>query len=131
MPSIDPVLEPVARRILIVVEDATLAEILGEALSDAGHTCHLADGEAALAAALKLRVYDTAIVDVDTRARDGLRLLTQLQLDAPMTTRIALLPCGGAPFQEGSPAYHFAVEKPARLEAVLRAIHVSPTIAAN
>jgi DNA-binding response OmpR family regulator len=113
------------RRVLLVVEDATLADILAEALADAGHFSHVADGEAALAAALASGPYDAAIVDVDTRAHNGAHLLARVRTAAPATTVIALLPCGGVPAGAGTLPCHLAIEKPARFDAVLRAIRAA------
>jgi DNA-binding NtrC family response regulator len=111
-----------ARRVLVVVEDAQLAELLGDALADAGHECQLVQASAGLRAALRQRSFDAAIVDLDSRARDGAELVGLLRAEAPHTTVIALLPCGGLlPLQPRIP-YHLALEKPARLQALLAAL---------
>jgi hypothetical protein len=52
-------------------------------------------------------------------------LVEQARRAAPATTVVALLPCGGLPAGEPVPC-HLALEKPARLSAVLSAIRVSP-----
>ncbi|MDB4964986.1 MAG: hypothetical protein JWN44_675 [Myxococcales bacterium] len=114
------------RRVLLVIEDGALSELLAEVLAEAGHTALLADGESALATALGGASYDVAIVDLDTRARDGLQLLEYVRRSAPATTLVALLPCGGLPASSAAPAYHLAIEKPAKLVAVLRAVNAAP-----
>lgn len=113
------------------MEDATLAEILSEALADAGHTTRLVEGEHGIAAALAAARWDAAIVDLDTRARDGERLLVQVRALAPSTVVIALLPCGGLAPGHGDVPYHLAIEKPARIRAILSAVHVARAVVNN
>ncbi len=117
------------RRVLVVVDDATLAELLIEALADAGHSAAVVDGLAEARAALERRTFDAAIVDLDTRARDGAEVVSFIRQRSPATTVIALLPCGGMP-PAPRVAYHVATEKPARLKALLSAIRVSRTVGA-
>jgi two-component system, NtrC family, nitrogen regulation response regulator GlnG len=114
------------RRVLLVVEDATLAELLVEALEDAGHAAAAADGLATVRAALDRATFDAAIVDLDTRAREGAEVVRLVRERAPATTVIALLPCGGLPQAGRAVGYHVATEKPARLRALLAAIRGSP-----
>jgi DNA-binding response OmpR family regulator len=109
------------RRILLVVEDPTLAELLAEALADAGHRSAAVEDFAQLDAAMSAGSYDVAIVDLDTRARNGEAAILRLRAAAPAIRVIALLPCGGLPAGR-TIHYHLALEKPARLEAVLRAV---------
>jgi DNA-binding response OmpR family regulator len=125
MPLSNDLVATVPRRVLLVVEDATLADLLGEALADAGHSSRVADDEDAVAAALARGGYDAAIVDLDTRARNGIRLLARVRAITPATTVIALLPCGGLPAGAGALPCHLAIEKPARLEVLLRAINLA------
>ncbi len=100
-----------------------------EALTDAGHTGELASGEN-LPALLLERRFDAAIVDLDTRARDGAAIVELLRRCSPDTTVVALLPCGGLPRAEPIP-YHLSLEKPARLQSVLSALAVSHSISRN
>jgi hypothetical protein len=97
--------------VLVVVEDPQLAELLLEALADAGHT-GVTGGDPALC--------DAAIVDFDTRARDGAATVELLRRCAPATTVVALLPCGGLPGR--SIPCDLSFEKPARLRSVLAAL---------
>ncbi len=97
MTSPSPLAAVTPRSVLLVVEDATLAEILGEALEDAGHHTRLVEGADGVAAALAAGRFDAAIVDLDTRARTGINLLVTLRETAPAMTVIVLLPCGGLP----------------------------------
>jgi len=127
---VNPLVGIVARCVLLVVEDGTLTELLAEALDDAGHTSNAVADYAELEAALGSAVYDAAIVDFDTRARNGEAIVTLLRAAAPSTTVIALLPCGGLPVEHEIP-YHLALEKPARLEAVLRAVNASRSTGRN
>jgi DNA-binding NtrC family response regulator len=114
-------LESARPRVLVIVEDPGLADLLRELLGDSGHDVYLIDGEAELRAALARVPYHAAIVDLDTRARTGAGLIAVLREHAPHTPVIALLPCGGLPPEPGA-AYHLAIEKPARLQALLTAL---------
>jgi DNA-binding NtrC family response regulator len=114
-----------ARQVLLVVEDAQLAELLRDALADAGHACEVA-ASAELRTALRERRFDAAIVDLDSRARDGAELVGLLRAEAPHTTVIALLPCGGLLPAQPRIAYHLAIEKPARLQTLLAALAAAP-----
>jgi len=116
------------RRVLLVVEDGALAELLVEALDDAGHTAVVADGIATARAALDRQPFDAAIVDLDTRARDGGEVVGFIRERSPATTVIALLPCGGLPQAARAVGYHLATEKPARLHALLSAIRASHAV---
>jgi CheY-like chemotaxis protein len=119
-----------ARRVLVFVEDDALAELLDEALTTAGHDARLAlthDADRLVADG----GFDVAIVDLDTRARDGARLAARLRRAEPRITVVALLPCGGLPPSAAPVPYHLAVEKPARLAAVLSAVSASHKVAAR
>ena len=111
-----------SRHVLILVEDPQLAELLLDALTGAGHTGVLATAESLLAVLAEQRV-DVAIVDLDTRARDGAANVEVLRRCAPGATIVALLPCGGLPGPSTVP-YHLALEKPMRLGAVLSAVAI-------
>ncbi|HXU68895.1 MAG TPA: response regulator [Polyangia bacterium] len=110
------------RTVLLVIEDRALSDVLAEALVDGGHAIAQVDDSDAAVRALDERAFDAAIVDLDTRARDGVRLIARVRAAHPATTVIALLPCGGMPDGAGPPPYHLALEKPARLAAVLSAV---------
>jgi DNA-binding NtrC family response regulator len=114
-----------SRRVLVVIEDRALSDLLAEALVDAGHGAVQADDLAAALEALATQPFDAAIVDLDTRARQGAHLIARLRADQPATTVIALLPCGGLPGAGEPPGYHLAIEKPARLAAILSAVNVA------
>ena len=108
------------RRVLLVVEDDSLAELLDELLREAGHhSARLDDNLPSLPPNA-----DVILVDLDRHARDGVALLTRLRRAAPASTIVALLPCGGLPSGADSEPIDcdVAVEKPARLSAVLAAI---------
>lgn len=113
------------RKVLLVIEDHALSDVLAEALTEAGHAATQVDDAAAAQQALVTERFDAAIVDLDTRARDGIHIVARLRAEQPATTVIALLPCGGLPGRAGIPPYHLAIEKPARLAAVLSAVNVA------
>lgn len=117
---------PRGHQVLLTVDDPAFAELLVEALSDAGHAVTLAEDEAALVGALFRTRFAVAIVDLDGRGRNGARLLTHLRAAAPATKLIALLPCGGLSPDTVAPACHVALEKPPRLAALLRAVKLAP-----
>lgn len=130
-PSPKPAAAVVSRRVLIVVDDAALAEMLGDVLGEAGHVAVLASDGDGVEAALAAGRFDAAIVDLDTRARNGVQLLVRLRELAPATTAIALLPCGGLPTGAAGLPYHLAIEKPARLSVVLGAVNVARAVVNN
>lgn len=113
------------RRVLLVIEDRSLSDVLSEALVEAGHGATQVEDAATARAALATRPFDAAIVDLDTRAREGAHLIACLRAEQPGLTIIALLPCGGLCGGSGPPLYHLAIEKPARLSAVLSAVNVA------
>jgi CheY-like chemotaxis protein len=124
-------LEIPPRRVLVVVEDHALAEVLVEALAEAGHVAEPLSSPERLRPLLAARAFDAAIVDLDTRARNGGALVSAIRELAPFTTVIALLPCGGLSPDGPRPAYHIAVEKPARLRTLLSALIVAPALCCN
>jgi two-component system, OmpR family, response regulator len=66
-------------RILIVEDDATIAEFVGRGLREAGFAVdHEPDGERGLQAAIQTS-YDVAIVDVMLPRRDGLSIIDELR----------------------------------------------------
>ncbi len=111
--------------VLLVIEDLALSDVLSEALVDAGHTVTQVEEAAAAERVVAGQRFDAAIVDLDTRARDGARLVALLRTRQPALTVIALLPCGGLPGGAEQPPYHLAIEKPARLAAVLSAVNLA------
>ena len=119
------------RNVLLVIEDRALSDVLAEALVDAGHTATQVEDTSAARSAFDEQSFDAVIVDLDTRARDGVHLIARLRAEQPATTVIALLPCGGLPSTTGRPPYHLAVEKPARLAAILSAVNVAHTAVRN
>jgi DNA-binding response OmpR family regulator len=114
------------RRVLLVIEDGALSDLLAEALGEAGHVVTQVEDVAGAARVAIDQPFDAALVDLDTRARDGGRLIAHLRTSHPTMTVIALLPCGGlGAAATGEPLYHLAIEKPARLATVLSAINVA------
>ena len=66
-------------RVLLVEDDATIAEFVVRGLREAGFAVdHVADGEAGLATASQ-EPYDVAIVDLMLPKRDGLSLIEELR----------------------------------------------------
>ncbi len=115
------------RKVLVVIEERALSEVLAEAITDAGHVAAQAEDAAAAERAAAEDDFDAAIVDLDTRAREGVALIARLRALHPRMTIIALLPCGGLPAATRSPVpmFHLALEKPARLSAILSAVDVA------
>jgi DNA-binding NtrC family response regulator len=113
------------RKVLLIIEDRALSDVLAEALVEAGHIATQVEDTASAQNALVTKQFDAAIVDLDTRARDGVNLIAHLRTTNPALTVIALLPCGGLPGSAVQPPYHLAIEKPARLAAVLSAVNVA------
>jgi len=119
------------RTVLVVIEDRALSDVLAEALVDAGHAVVQADDAASAESAVATRRFDAAIVDLDTRARQGEALIAHLRATQPQLTVIALLPCGGLPPSARLPLHHLALEKPARIAALLSAVNVAPAAIRN
>ena len=66
-------------RVLLVEDDATIAEFVARGLREAGFAVdHEAEGDAGLAAALQ-QPYDVAIIDLMLPGRDGLSLIDELR----------------------------------------------------
>lgn len=116
---------------LLVIEDRALSDVLAEALVEAGHGATQVEDAASALGAFGSQTFDAAIVDLDTRAREGVSLIAHLRAEQPALTVIALLPCGGLPASARQPLYHLAIEKPARLSAVLSAVNVAHAAARN
>ena len=119
------------RTVLLVIEDCGLSDVLAEALVGAGHVAVQVEDAREAANAVAAQPFDAAIVDLDTRARDGVHLIARLRVEHPALTVIALLPCGGLPGRTPPPQYHLALEKPARLAAILSAVNVAHAAARN
>ncbi|HEY1586946.1 MAG TPA: response regulator [Polyangia bacterium] len=113
------------RTVLLVIEDRALSDVLTEALVEAGHVAVQAEDVPSAHQAVGKQRFDVVIVDLDTRARDGGSLIAHLRAHHPELTVIALLPCGGLATSARPPLYHLAIEKPARLSAVLSAVNVA------
>jgi DNA-binding NtrC family response regulator len=113
------------RTVLLVIEDRALSDVLAEALVEAGHSAVQVEDVPSAHEAVGQQRFDAAIVDLDTRARDGGSLIAHLRARHPQLTVIALLPCGGLAASSRPPLYHLAIEKPARLSAVLSAVNVA------
>ena len=113
------------RNVLLIIEDRALSELLSEALVEAGHVATQVEDAASAEGALAGERFDAAVVDLDTRARDGVRIIANLRTTHPTLTVIALLPCGGLAPSSPQPLYHLAIEKPARLSAVVSAVNVA------
>ena len=116
------------RRLLIVAEDAGLAELLTELAGDAGYAAEVVDGSEALAGALARGSWDAAIVDLELRARNGAALVQAIRARAPSATVIALLPFGGLPAGHARIDCQLAVEKPGRLVTLLAALSAAHRI---
>lgn len=129
LPSSPP--EGTWRNVLLVIEDRALSDVLAEALVEAGHGATQVEDAASALGAFGSQTFDAAIVDLDTRAREGVSLIAHLRAEQPALTVIALLPCGGLPASARQPLYHLAIEKPARLSAVLSAVNVAHAAARN
>lgn len=113
------------RTVLLVIEDRALADVLAEALVAAGHQAVPVEDVPSAHEAVATQRFDAVIVDLDTRARDGGSLVAHLRAHHPELTVIALLPCGGLAASARPPLYHLAIEKPARLSAVVSAVNVA------
>jgi CheY-like chemotaxis protein len=123
------VLGEAAMHVVVLVEDPQLEELLIDALAEAGYRGEPSTSED-LPALLREKQFDAAIVDLDTRARDGAAIIDRLRRSSPETTILALLPCGGLT-RGGAIPYHMSLEKPARLGAVLAALALSRSISRN
>ncbi len=114
-----------ARRVILFVEEESLADLLRDALEEAGHACLLpiSENDPFLD---EESIFDAAIVDLDTRARRGRSILETLRRTRPGTFVIALLPCGGLDRTQEPIGCDRTFEKPARLAQLLRAIDEAP-----
>ncbi len=111
-----------AGRVLVFVEDGALAELLLDALADAGHGCDHASAQDQLLTLLNLGIFDSAIIDLDSRTVEARRAIATLRAHSPSTKIVLLLPCGGLPPHAEDIPHHLAIAKPARLQALLTAL---------
>ncbi|MEO6953172.1 MAG: hypothetical protein ABI321_15330 [Polyangia bacterium] len=110
------------KRVLILVDDAVLAELLAEALLEVGHLAEVARVAEVVNGSLACTSFDVVIVDLDTWSRREVQAVEKLRRDTPTTTVIALLPCGGIASDFTAVAFDVAIEKPARLKTLLLAV---------
>lgn len=113
--------------VLLVVEDDAMADLLVDALLEAGHVAQLATTLEVVRGEIDCSLFDAAIVDLDSWDRHGTIAIARLREDAPSATILALLPCGGRASEFAGVRYHVALEKPARLTAVLAALQSCTT----
>ena len=109
-------------RVRVVVEDAGLAELLADALDDAGHASVVAEDLTALELAVATDRFDSAILDLDARSLDGADIARRLHERLPALELIVLLPCGGVAPPVAEVPHQLALAKPARLQALLMQI---------
>lgn len=109
--------------VLVLVEDPTLGELLFDALDGAGHRAEVHDLTSELALPDCSR-FDAIVVDLDTRAQQGGRLLREIRRVTPQPRLVALLRCGALAVEHGDAlsACDVGLPKPARLGAILAAL---------
>ncbi|HZS36755.1 MAG TPA: hypothetical protein VFF06_08015 [Polyangia bacterium] len=122
---------PEFRRVLVVVEEPSLLMLLAEALADAGHALAIADDPAGLRLAIEQGAFDVVVVDLETRRRDAARLASAIREVDPGTKVVVLLPSTGLPANAKPLRFHLAVERPARLTAVLTAVALARVVSQN
>jgi DNA-binding NtrC family response regulator len=115
-------------RVLVVVEDPHLAELIVDNLQSAGHDPVKVEGAEGTRSVLVNASFDAAIIDLDTRARDGAQLVNVIRACSPFTRLIALLPCGGLAPNAKPVAVDLTIEKPARLATLLSALATSQAL---
>jgi DNA-binding response OmpR family regulator len=109
-------------RVLVIADDPALIDLLVEALAQAGHLVISAEAEEAILEAIALGRVDAVVVDLDDHRREGAAWARLVRRVSPGSRLVALLPCGGA-FPTGATApCDAALEKPARLGALLAAL---------
>jgi len=110
-----------ARRVLLVVEDDALGELLDELLREAGHDVARVTELTTLERAAGR--FDAVVVDLDTRTAAAPALVERARRAGGGAARlVAILPCGGLPGGGRPAGCDRTIEKPARLGAVLAAI---------
>lgn len=82
-------------RVLLVIEEPLLADLLGDAVSEHGHMCQIVADEAEALRLLGRARFDVVVVDVDARATGRDLLLRRMRLVAAGARMVALVPCGG------------------------------------
>jgi len=116
------------QRVLVVEDDATVAEVVCGLLQGLGYeTAHAAHALAALAAVTSAR-FDVAILDLDLPGMDGMELARLLCVQAPDTLLLALTARADAQAEPDARAagMHGFLRKPvtsALLEEAIEAIH--------
>jgi len=83
-----------ARRVLLVEDDATVAQVTATLLREQGHAVDRAEHGLAALAAIETARYDLALIDLDLPGVDGLtlaRMLRARETQAPGAGRLALI----------------------------------------
>ena len=119
-------------RVLLVEDDRTIRNSLGEALSDSGYEVRTAEGVQAARLLLDTEDFDAALMDIRLKDGDGLTLLEEVRRDDPQLPVIMVTAFGDSErtiraMQAGAFEY---VTKPFEMDALLallaRAVRVHP-----
>lgn len=111
-----------SRHVLLLVEDDAMADLLVDALLEAGHQVQLGTPLELVRGEIDCDSFHVAIVDLDSWERHGSIAIARLREAAAQITIIALLPCGGLGSDFAGVRYDLALEKPARIHALLAAV---------
>ena len=112
------------RRVLLVDDDATILDVIGEALRDSGHDVHICDAGAAAIVAMEDRSFDVLITDLGMPGVNGWDVARRArQLEPPLPV-IVISGWGAQITQDQMEAagVTLILPKPFRLEQIRQAI---------
>ncbi len=119
-----PVVDQGCRRVLLVDDDTTILDVIGEALRDVGHEVHTCDAGAAAIVAMEDRTFDVLITDLGMPGVNGWDVARRArQLEPPLP--VIVISGWGAQItqdQLDAAGVNLILPKPFRLEQIRQAI---------
>lgn len=120
----EPQVDQGIRRVLLVDDDATILDVIGEALRDVGHDVHTCDAGAEAIVAMEDRTFDVLITDLGMPGVNGWDVARRArQLDPPLP--VIVISGWGAQItqdQLDAAGVNLILPKPFRLEQIRQAI---------
>lgn len=124
VPEVEEAVDPGRRRVLLVDDDATILDVIGEALRGSGHDVHICDAGAAAIVAMEDHEFDVLITDLGMPGVNGWDVARRArQLDPPLPV-IVISGWGASITQEQvqTADVNLILPKPFRLEQIRQAI---------
>ena len=123
-PAPESVVDQGRRRVLLVDDDATILDVIGEALRDSGHDVHVCDAGAAAIVAMEDKQFDVLITDLGMPGVNGWDVARRArQLNPPLP--VIVISGWGAQITQDQmemAGVNLILPKPFRLEQIRQAI---------